>query len=76
MINPADLLKIKGAWDTFANNHPKFPLFLNALGKGAIKEGTIIEIHVKQPEGQDICTNIKIKDTDMQLMDILKNMGK
>ena len=45
MINPMKLMKIKNAWSRFAANHPKFPLFLNAIVKKGIQEekkGTII----------------------------------
>ena len=42
MMNPAMLLKLKGAWDKFAKNHPKFPLFLKAASQQAIGEGSII----------------------------------
>ena len=30
MINPMDILKVKGMWDRFRNDHPK----LIAFGKG------------------------------------------
>ena len=50
MINPMKLMKIKNAWSRFAANHPKFPLFLNAIVKKGIQEekkGTIILATVK-----------------------------
>lgn len=76
MINPASLFKIKGAWETFAGNHPKFPMFLHALSKSNISEGTIIEIHVKKETGEDICTNVKLTASDMALVDELKGLAK
>ena len=45
------LSKMKNAMDTFRRNHPKFPLFLNAVSQDALVEGTIIEINVTTPEG-------------------------
>lgn len=75
MFNPTDLFKVKGAWETFIANHPKFPMFVQAVGsQGAIKEGTIIEVHVKQPSGEDICTNVKITQSDLELFDKLKSL--
>ena len=45
-----------------------------AVSKGAIREGTIIEVHVKQPGGEDICTNVKISQSDLELFEEIKNV--
>lgn len=76
MFNPAKLLKLKNAWDTFTKNHPKFPKFLEALHKSSIEEGTIIEINVKSASGQTICTNVKLTQSDMELFHELSDMFK
>ena len=47
------LSKMKNAMETFRRNHPKFPLFLNAVSQDALVEGTIIEINVTTPEGKN-----------------------
>ena len=39
MISPAKLFKLKKAWDIFSKNHPKFPDFLDAVYKNAVKKG-------------------------------------
>ena len=38
----AMLQKLRSSVQTFRNNHPKFPLFLNAVSADALKEDTII----------------------------------
>ena len=43
-INPLKLLQLKSAWERFKSNHPRFPLFLSAVSKRGIKEGTVIKI--------------------------------
>ena len=65
---------MKNAMETFRRNHPKFPLFLNAVSQDALVEGTIIEINVTTPEGKNYCTNVKLKSSDLELMETLKNM--
>jgi len=67
MINPAKLFKLKKAWDTFSQNHPKFPKFLKEVSKSAIEEGTLIEINVTTPEGKNISSNIRITKSDQDL---------
>ena len=67
MINPMKLMKIKNAWARFAANHPKFPLFLNAIVKKGIQEETIFEFKVTYPDGQQLVTNMRLRAEDIEL---------
>ena len=40
----AMIQKLKGCMDRFRMNHPKFPLFLNAVSQDALIEGAVVEI--------------------------------
>lgn len=70
----SSILKIKTAWDAFTRNHPKFMPFIQAVGREAVGEGTIIEIKVVSPEGQEYTTNMKLSKSDMDLLEQVKNM--
>ena len=35
-FNPGMMFKIKGAWERFVQNHPKFPMFLRAAAATGI----------------------------------------
>lgn len=74
MLNPAKLMKLKQAKDVFVSNHPKFPAFLNAVGNSCLKEDTIIEFKVTTKEGQELTSNIKLKESDLELLQTLKDM--
>lgn len=76
MINPMKLMKFKNAWDNFTKNHPKFPSFLNAVKMNGIKEGTIIEINVTTAEGKTLSSNIKLKESDVELFQELSELSK
>ena len=76
MMNPEKLFKIKGAWDKFSQNHPRFVQFLWAMNKDGIKEGTIIEIHVTTAEGKNISSNLKITQSDIELFNELSELSK
>ena len=67
MINPIKLMKMKNAWSRFAANHPKFPLFLNAIVKRGVEEGTIFEFKVTSPDGQELVTNMRLSADDIEL---------
>ena len=73
-INPLKLLQLKSAWERFKSNHPRFPLFLSAVSKRGIKEGTVIEFKVTTPEGEELVSNIKIKQSDIALFHEITNM--
>lgn len=76
MINPTSIMKIKNAKNRFAQNHPKFVAFLNAVFAKEVEEGTIIEITVKRP-GQDAMTaNIKVQQTDVELLQEMRELVK
>lgn len=74
-MNPAMLFKIKGAWEKFVQNHPKFPLFLRAASTSGIREGYIIEVKITDTDGKTICTNVKLTESDMELIGMIKDMS-
>lgn len=72
----AMIQKIKSGVDRFRANHPKFPMFLNAVSQNALMEGTVIEINVTTPEGKNYCTNVKLQSDDIEFLNSLKSMGQ
>lgn len=76
MINPTAIFKIKAAWDKFSSNHPRFMPFIAAVNKKGITEGTIIEISVISPDGENITTNVKISQEDLELFEEIKQLSK
>ena len=74
--NIGDIMKIKQAWDTFTNNHPKFPAFLQAVKRRGIEEGSVVEVIITDPKGEKLETSIRVKQSDLDLVDTLKNMSR
>lgn len=70
----AMMQKIQSGLNTFRQNHPKFPMFLKAVSQEALVEGSVIEITVTTPEGKEYCSNLKVKPSDLELVETLKNM--
>lgn len=75
MMNPASIMKIMNAKNKFTENHPKFVAFLNAVFSGGITEDTVIEITVTKPGEEPITTNMKVKQSDLDLMNELKDLA-
>ena len=76
MMNPSTIMKIMNAKNKFTENHPKFVAFLSAVFSGGIVEGTIIEIIVTKPGQEPITTNMKVKQSDLDLMQELQELAK
>ncbi len=76
MINPADMFRIKKDWDTFVRNHPKFPLFLNAVKNTPIEAGSVIELNITTADGRNLCSNVKLTQSDLDMIEDLKKMGQ
>ena len=74
-MNPAMLMKLMSAKKTFTNNHPQFVAFLNTVFKNGIEEGTIIEISVQKPGQEKVTSNIKVLQSDLDLLQGLKDLG-
>ena len=76
MFNPAKLMKLKNSWDTFTQNHPKFPSFINAVQKNGLEEGAIIEINVTTVDGKQLNSNIKLTQPDIEMIRDLSEFMK
>lgn len=74
-MNPAAMMQILGAINTFKSNHPKFVSFVGDVFKTGIPEDTVIELTVTKPGEDPKTTNIKVKQSDLDLFNNLKNMG-
>lgn len=74
MMNPTMLFKMKGMWDRFTQNHPKFPLFLRAAQQKGIQEGTILAVSITTPSGEKLETNLRVTADDMLLFEELKKL--
>lgn len=68
------MMKAKQAWDTFVQNHPKFPTFVNAVRQKQITEGTEIRVEITYPDGQEMKMALKVKQSDLEMMEMLKSM--
>ena len=75
MLNPAAMMKVMGAFNTFKSNHPKFVAFLNVIFSSGIPEGTVIEITVTKPDQEPITSNMRVTQSDLDLFESLKDVG-
>ena len=75
-MNPAAIMKLMSAKNRFRGNHPKFVAFLSAVYAKGIEEGTVIEITVTKPGQDPMTANIKVQQSDLELMQELRELAK
>lgn len=75
MINPTIIFQMKNMWERFERNHPKFPRFLAVVGKECMQAGTVLEISVTKPDGENITSNIRLTEDDMELIAALRDLA-
>lgn len=74
-FNPADLFRVRSAAEKFNANHPKLIPFFGAVKDKAMTPGAIIEISVIDTSGERIETNLKVQESDLELIKLLMEIG-
>ncbi len=75
-MNIGNMMKMQGALAQFNKNHPKIAPFLKAVQADGVRPGTIIEITVTTPEGTARTANLKVQESDLELLQSLGSMSK
>ena len=72
-MKPTAIVKMKSLVERFRNNHPKFSMFA-ATASNYVGVGSIIEVNIQDAEGKSICTNIRVTEDDIELMEAVKEL--
>ncbi|MEE1115135.1 MAG: hypothetical protein UHN88_08680 [Eubacterium sp.] len=72
-INPMQLMKLKGRWDLFRKDHPKFVSFFGAVGAAGLQEGTVLEVKFTSPDGKETVTNMKLNANDLETISMVRS---
>ena len=75
MMNPAAMMQIASAFQKFAATHPKFVAFVKTMFGRGITEGTIIELTVTNPGQDPVTTNIRVQQSDLELIKQIQDMA-
>ena len=70
------MMKMMAAKNQFEKNHPKFFSFCKAAFGRGVEVDTIFEISVTKPNGEKLTTNLKVCQSDLELFEGLKDLGK
>ena len=76
MLSPLTMMKLNQAKNKFISNHPKFAAFVKNIFSKQIEAGTIIEITVKRPGENPLTSNMKVTESDLELLRNVKDIVK
>ena len=72
--NIQTIAKLRSAWHTFRDNHPNLQTFLKEVLKKGIKEDVLFEIIAHYPDGSELKSGIRVKQSDVELFETLQNI--
>ena len=68
-------MQVLSAIGTFRSNHPKFASFVEHFMRTGLPEDTIIEVTVTLPGQEPVTSNMKVQQSDLELLQALKDNG-
>lgn len=69
-----EMMKLMNRLKVFQKEHPKALAFIRDVSQNGIREGSVIEMKVTDPEGKDYVTNIRVTQEDMETVRILRDL--
>lgn len=73
-MNPGNIMQVMQAFGKFQSEHPKFVSFIKYVVGGGIPQGTVIEVTVQKPGEEPVTSNIRVTQSDLELVESLKSM--
>ena len=70
------MLRLRGAWQKFNENHPRAVAFGNDVAAKGFCEGQEIAVAVRYPDGTEYRTGIRVRESDLELLEIVKSMAR
>ena len=75
-VNPLELLKMRERLQIFREQHPRFEGFIQELTHRAVQEGTVAELKVTLPNGEELITNIRLTPEDVETFQLAREIGR
>lgn len=75
MLDFKAIMNIKKSWSIFTSNHPKVQDFIDAIGKKGFCENQEIAIAIRYPDGMEYKTGIRVRQSDLELLETIKSLN-
>ncbi|MBQ1333440.1 MAG: hypothetical protein IIY36_10955 [Lachnospiraceae bacterium] len=74
-MNPMTLMKLAGLGKKFRSTHPKIVSFFQKQIATGIPDGTILEMTIRKPGEEPVTANMRVTESDLELLRELKNLN-
>ena len=68
-------LKLMSEFQRFQKAHPKAVQFASSLARDGVEEGSVLELKLTDPKGEEKVCNIRITAEDLAMLELLKELG-
>ena len=75
-IDPMQMMKMREQLMQFHSAHPKVLPFFQAVSADGIREGSVIEMKVTNPEGKSYVSSIRVTAQDMEMLREVMNQQR
>lgn len=74
-MNPQELFQLMSEIGRFKADHPKAVAFASSIARDGLKEGTVLELKVTSPTGEEKICNVRVNERDVAMIAMLKELG-
>ena len=75
-MNPMAMMKLKERLELFGKDHPKVVPFFEMLNREGLKEGSIYEMKVTDPDGKEHVMKMRLNTHDIETIRMLMENKK
>lgn len=73
-MNLGNMMQMLSAFSKFKSNHPKFVSFAEHFIKTGVPADSVIEVTVTRPGEEPVTSNMKVLESDLELIRALGEM--
>ena len=74
-MNPQELFRLMSEIGRFKEDHPKAVAFASSVARDGLSEGTVLELKVTGPSGEEKICNVRVNEKDVAMIQMLKEFG-
>ena len=74
-MNPQDMFKLMAEIGRFKADHPKAVAFASSIARDGVAAGTVLELKVTSPQGEEKICNFRVNERDVELLTMMKELG-
>ena len=75
-MNPMNTMRLMAEFQRFQQDHPKAVSFLQSLARDGLTEGSVIEMKVTSPAGEEKICNLRVLDKDLAMVELFREMNR